>query len=252
MPENRSGNNDPARRIERRGVLSKIVPFAINAAWEAHAALSPGKLATVAVEEYKRIGSETQEQQRELEALIAGVSSLKLEPISTRRFRLRLGAGQVLDLLESHLARSFAREAKIGPGLTRSRGELVAQMLLPGRSVLGRVIWGSHSSDVIDLQKELERARLANPSETWIVIVTSDFEQRIDVQLDPIFVGENRILQGRFRVLSIADLLGEATGERFSASVDPKSLTEDSVSLILARKRGSQEIRKESSDVAKK
>ena len=85
------------------------------------------------------------------------------------------------------------------------------------------------------VEKELETAKSLNPSEVWLF--TYNGSRRIDTKLDPAFLGENRIVRGRFRMMPLSDLLNLTSDGRFTAHA--QSSTEDGKTRFLLIKNAS-------------
>ncbi|MDG6906412.1 MAG: hypothetical protein JRN20_11570 [Nitrososphaerota archaeon] len=203
--------------LERRRMLGKAIPFVLNTFWQAHTLMSPVGLASAAVDQYQRMEKVVESQQRELENLFADIGQLDLQIEGTSRISLSLSRDQLLILIGNYLNSTFIREGNGRLELANMQGSegFDAILNLPSRSVF--VMLRNTSLDGIAVEKDLELAKSLNPSEVWIFGFSE--QQRMDVKLDPVFVGENTVLRGRFRIIPVSDMLKEVSDGKFKAYV---------------------------------
>ena len=195
----------------------------LNAFWQAHTVMSPVGLATAAVDQYQRMEKDLKEQQKELTNLYADIGQLNIQIEGMSRLSLSLSRDQLLMLIESYLNVIFMSEG-IGSLELRTidkQSGFDGILNLPHRSVFVKLYNTTPDDSVIE--KELETAKSLNPSEVWIF--SYDGSRRIDIRLDPAFLGENRVIRGRFRMMPFSDLLKLTSGGKFTACV--QSSTED-------------------------
>lgn len=201
--------------VERRKMLSKALPYFLNAFWQAHTAMSPVGLASAAIDQYQKIEKDLKDQQEEITNLFADFGQLDLMIEGMSRLSLSLSRDQLLALIGNYLCTKFVRE-------TNGNYELVTKqeqngfdgvLYLPSRSVFVKLCKTSLQDGM--LEQELETAKSLNPSELWIFSFND--HQRMDIKLDPVFAGENKVLRGRLRVIPVADLFKEISGGKFTA-----------------------------------
>src|SRR5579875_1834327 len=103
-------SEDSSDKVDRRKVLTKAIPFMLNALWEAHSAMNPGKLATLAADRYRKIENEIKSEREEILVVLGKLPYLDLEVNGTGRLSLTLSREHILALIERYLSTKFANE----------------------------------------------------------------------------------------------------------------------------------------------
>jgi hypothetical protein len=233
-----SGDSGP--EVERRKILSQALPYVLNFYWEARTALSPGSLASAALDQYQRVERDMKLQQQEVAALARDLGNLDMNIEGTGRISLTLKKDQLLNFVSDYLVLHFLTEGSGGKGLVAApKGSGYDGLLgLPSKTVFVKLQRDPLEQNLLD--EEVEKTKAINPSEVWIF---SYFESRAkDIKLDPVFVSENRILYGHVRIVPITDVIKEATRGRFfvfavraAAGAEQKQGDDDSLRLLLIK-----------------
>ncbi len=199
--------------VERRKLLAQALPYMLNIFWEARTALSPGGLAAVALNQYERVERNNKLQEGDLQLLARDLGQLDMKIEGTGRISLTLSEDQLLSFIGSYLISFFLSEGSSSSELVRTSKarEYDAALVLPGKTIFVKLCRGQLDEAALSL--ELERAKALNPSEVWI-FPYFEIEGK-DIQLDPVFVSENRILHGHLRVVPLSEVMINATGGRF-------------------------------------
>src|SRR5487761_188150 len=103
---------------ERRKILARSLPFMISAVWEAHAALSPANLASVAASEYQRLETNAKLREEEMKSLTQDIGRLNLQAESTGRISLTLSRNEILELVGNYLISQFRNDGSAGAQFT--------------------------------------------------------------------------------------------------------------------------------------
>ncbi len=228
--------SDEDERVEedRRKILVKSLPFMINAAWEARSALSPVNLATTAVKEYQKIEKNHWLQEREIESFAKEIDHLKLKSEGGGRLSLTLDRKQILELVGNYLVNQFLTEGSWGARflVTESYSGYDGVLSLANKNVFAKLV--EEKIDDRWVFSEADRAEKLNPSEVWIFVLEEG--PRSDIKFGPVFVSEHKIMRGRFRVLSISDVLRSTTKDRFTATKVAAPKSTEGVTFLLARR----------------
>lgn len=209
---------------ERRKLLAKSLPFMLNAAWEAHSILSPAGLATRAVSEYQKFEKSTKLQRDEIKSLTKQISALDIQTEGAGRISLSLTRVELLELVGSYVALQFLNVGSAGVRFIHTpKGDYDGILRLPDKSIFTKLIQGEIDQQAIF--NEADKAEGLNPSEVWIF--TYDASKRSDIRFGPIFVSENKILHGRFRVMPVTDIFNDITKGRFSAVIEHEVKTSE-------------------------
>jgi hypothetical protein len=221
--------------------LEKLIPYLIGGLWQAHDALSPMGLIARVTDQYQKINENTAASAEELSSIIREVKSLDLRILETGRLSLTLSQEQLLVLIGNYLTKKYARNGATSGSImieTESGGHeqgSQAILSLPNRAIYVRLCENALGQEA--LEHELAEAKSRNPSETWIVSYLGS--QKADYLLEPVFLAENLILRGHFRVMTVSDLLSEITQRRFVASLEEfvkkESTSKSSARFILSR-----------------
>jgi hypothetical protein len=218
---------------ERRKLLANSLPLMLNAIWEAHAALSPVNLASTALSQYQKLEKDAKLQQEELRSLIQDLSDLNLHTEGTGRLSLTLTRDQLLELIENYLVLQYLNQGSTGAKFTISKNihGYDGMLSLPNKEIFTSLI--EEKIDNNWIFDEISKAQTLNPSEIWIF--TYQEEQRSDILFGPVFVSENRILRGRFRLMPVTSLLKLITKERFSFTVEKSESEMQGARFLLTR-----------------
>lgn len=210
-------SDDERIESERRKIIMKSLPFMINAAWQAHSALSPANLASTAITEYRKMDRNARLQDEETISLAKGISHLELKSEGGGRLSLVLTRKDIVELVGQYLMSQFLKEGSWG-------SKFVATTDYPGYDgvidLANKTIFAKVVEETFDekwIFAEADKAERINPNEVWIFSLKDGFKS--DIIMGPIFVGENKVLRGRFRVMSVTDAMREITDGRFAASI---------------------------------
>lgn len=210
---------------DRRKLLAKSMPFMLNALWEAHTALSPANLASKAVSEFQRFENTTRSQEEEMRDLTKEIDHLKLKSEGTGRLSLTLTREEILELVGNYLVSQFLNEGSAGSRFIISENYHGYDGML---SLAYKTIFVKLVEEKIDQKwvfAEIDKAENLNPSEVWIFAYNED--QRSDIRFGPVFVSENKVLFGRFKLMAVTDLLKGITKGRFSATIMGSEISDD-------------------------
>ncbi len=220
---------------ERRKLLARSVPYMLNVVWEAHQVLSPGYLASTAIEQYQRLENNARMNREELSALTRDVGKLNLESEGTGRLSLTLTRPQLKVLIANYLSSEYFRQASANAELRPATAlpDYDGMVVLPTKSVFVKLI--KEDLDQKSLVKEIDKAETLNPSD--VCIICYETSHRTDILFDPVFVSENKVQRGRFRLLSLPDLIGEISKHKFTATIEKSedSQEEDSVRILFVK-----------------
>ena len=220
---------------ERRKFLARSIPYMLNAVWEAHQVLSPGYLASTAIEQYQHLENNARQNREELSALTRDVGKLNLQSEDTGRLSLTLTRPQLMVLIANYLSSQYFRQtstdAELKPAV--SVPEYDGMLVLPTKSVFVKLI--KEDLNQKSLVNEIDKAETLNPSD--VCIICYETTHRTDILFDPIFVSENKVQRGRFRLMSLPDLFGEISKRKFSATIEKfeESQEEDSVRILFVK-----------------
>ncbi|MGI0092037.1 MAG: hypothetical protein ACREBS_10035 [Nitrososphaerales archaeon] len=208
---------------ERRKLLVKSLPFMLNSAWEAHTALSPANLASTAISEFQKFERNAKLQEEEVRSLTHEFEHLELKSEGTGRLSLTLTRDELLELIGNYLVSQFLNDGSAGSKFTISSNYpgYDGMLSLPSKAIFTKLIEDKIDQHVVF--GEIDEAETLNPAEVWMF--SFDEDQRSDIRFGPVFVSENRILFGRFRLIPVTDLLKEITNGHFSASIESRGKT---------------------------
>jgi hypothetical protein len=205
----------------------------INAAWEAHNALSPLNLASSAINEYQKSERNARVQEEEFKSLVKQIDHLNLRN-EAGRLSLTLDRKQILELIGIFLVNQFLTEGSWGSKfeVTDNHEGYDGMLGLANKMVFAKLVGETVSEKWVFA--EADKAEKLNPSEVWIFMLQEG--PRSDIKFGPVFVSEHKVLRGRFRVLTVTDLLKSITKGRFVARLDTTATkTNDGNRFILAR-----------------
>ncbi|MGA2875166.1 MAG: hypothetical protein ABSE82_06450 [Nitrososphaerales archaeon] len=219
----------------RRKLLARSVPYMLNVVWEAHQVLSPSYLASTAIEQYQRLEDIARTNREELSHLTRDVGKLNLQSESMGRLSLTLTRPQMLVLIANYLSTEYFRQASVDAELmpVASLPDFDGMLVLPTKSVFVKL--NREDLDQKSLIREIDRAETLNPSD--VCIVCYETSHRTDILFDPVFVSENKVQRGRFRLISLPDLFEEISKRKFTATIEKstESQEEDSVRILFVK-----------------
>lgn len=227
--------SDDVVATERRKILAKSLPYMLSAVWEAHQVLSPGYLASTAVEQYEKIEKNARINREELAAVTRYVGMLNLQSDGTGRLSVTLTKSQLLALIANYLSAQYfgqsSRDAELIPSPAVEGYD--GMLTLPSKSVFVRVL--KEDLDKEMWVKEVNKAETLNPND--VCIICHETSHKTDILFDPVFVGENKVQRGRFRLMSLADLFGEISKKKFTAIIEKSKepLQDDSVRILFVK-----------------
>ena len=209
----------PEEGNPRRELVTKLLPFIAVSAIRLGVLTSPLGIISSAASRYNATVQKPGEKIGDLLPLLPGIEKLHVETSGPDGVTLTLQREDVTWCAEEYLAKVFGREgaagARSGAPVGKAEEGFDRVFRLPSRNVYLKLM--AELTDR-DAEKLLEATRALNPSE---VIVIADRGGSKDTLLDPVFVSENRVMRGRFRTISTAELVSEFFGKRFEASVEP-------------------------------
>jgi hypothetical protein len=210
----------------------KAFPYLVAAYWQVGEQLSPTSLLTRILEEYEDLRQEIASERDSLQSILSDLDRMKIA-FEDGKLSFELDRPTALSLVGAYLKKSFAKDAgttamfKILPAELAEGLHYDVESKLPDRSIYARLLFRELKEDEISsCQEEAQRAA---PSEYWLFTLR---EEEVDIRLEPVFVGENRVMFGRVRCLGLASMLGEMLGRRCEISATRKG---DAVKVILGR-----------------
>jgi len=211
--------SEPVDQQSRRDLITKLLPYVAMSAIKVGIAGSPINVLTSAATKYNEDAEKTKGLVRDLLPLIPGYEKLQVSVVGSNAVSLVMQRQDLLSCAEVYLSKVFKLEgsgnAPAGPTRTDSEESMFPYVLrLPFKSVYLNVVEQLTDEGV---SRILEFARKANPAEVWIV---SDSGKRVDQRLDPVFVSENKILRGRVKSVTTAEMLREFFGGKFGATLE--------------------------------
>jgi hypothetical protein len=221
---------------ERRKLLVKSLPFMLNAAWEARSILSPMGLASAALSRYEDLEQRTKMREEKLmKSLAREVGHLDIKPAGAGVLSLSISRGELAELISNYLVTEFIDEGSSGQKLLPSKlPDYDLVLNLPAKSIFAKLV--HKEIDQSWVYKETDKAERLNPSQVWIFACKDDW--RVDIRFKPVFVRENTILHGRFRLLPVTDLLRMITKGEFKASIKARKETDeegDRVNMLVTK-----------------
>ena len=219
---------------DRRMLLARSLPYMLNAVWEAHQVLSPGNLASTAISQYQKLENKARLNREELEAVTKDIGKLDLQSEGTGRLSLTLSRPQIMVIIANYLSSQYfgqtSSDAELKPAVAVP--DYDAMLVLPTKAVFVKLI--KDDLDQKSLVKEIDKAETLNPSD--VCIIAHETSRRTDILFDPVFVSENKIQRGRFRLMSLPDLFGEISKRQFTATIEnSKESQGDSVRILFVK-----------------
>ena len=231
--------NNPVKlsieREDRRKILIGFFPYVVDKYLEARRMIDPTSLALGMVDSYnQRIENEEQE----LQTAFRYFENLKPQ-FEYGKLSLHIDKKTTLVTVENYLRRKLAiRESGSTVSLRYLDNEASstgydAVFQLPERSIFLKILPGGVKA--LDYaNSQMESARLANPSELWILTLT---QEELIIEFEPIFT-QNKILRGRVRTLRLTEVFKEVVGNDFEISIIQDGT--DGFKLLAGKKRSGQ------------
>jgi hypothetical protein len=196
----------------RRKFLQGVLPFVLGAYLETQRILNPTGLVTTALGQN---GKRVDDQDEEAKAMLNRVKNLKAT-FEDGKLSVYLDRNTMLELIETHLKRVFAREES-GMTATFRSGSVSArdrdfdgELRLPSRSIYLK--FAPQEIPLVEYANSyMERARGMNPSELWLLTLS---EEQMDVTFDPVF-REKTITRGGLRALCLPSIFRELVGNDY-------------------------------------
>lgn len=219
--------------VKRRTLLGRAIPYLVAAYWETGTRLSPATILTRIVEEYEDLREQIGTGRDRLQSILNDVDRLNIT-FEHGKLSFDLDRTSALDLIATFLKETFAKDGgtaaifRILPAESAEGRHYDAELKLADRSVYTRLVFREPSED--ETSSYLEEAQRVAPSEFWVFSLKED---NVDIRLQPVFVGENKVVFGRLRCLSLASSLEEILGKHYRVSTMQKG---DGAKVILERR----------------
>jgi hypothetical protein len=228
--------NDPVEG-ERRKILARSLPFVLNAAWEAHSVLSPGRLASTAISEFQKVEENEKIKEAEIATLVRDIGHLNLKSEEDGSLSLTLTRSEILELIGNYLVSQFLKEGSIGTRFEVSSNfpNYDGVLSLPNKAVFAKLV--EMKIDQKWIFDEADRAQEVNPSEVWVFVYDNE---RFDIRFDPVFISENRTMRGRFKLFPVTEVIDSVTKGKFGATIDSSAERENEQTRFVLRRVGSQ------------
>jgi hypothetical protein len=225
--------SEPVESKSKRDLITKLLPYVAFSAIKAGVSGSPLNVLTAAATKYNEDAEKTKGLVRDLLPLIPGFEKLQITVVGSNAVSLVMQRQDLLSCGEVYLSKVFKQEgadgAPAGPPMGEGEKQMFPYVLrLPFKSVYLKVVEDltlSEASSLVDF------ARKVNPAEVWVVV---DSGRSFDQKLDPVFVSENKILRGRVKSVSTAEMLREFFGGKFAVALERVDQNSVKVTLRLA------------------
>ena len=226
----------PETSGSRRELIAKLLPFIAVSAIKMGVMTSPLGIITSAANRYNETVERPAERIGDLLPLLPGIEKLRVEVNGAGSVALTLERGEVSSCAEEYLRRLYSLEGggrtRVGvPSSAEGGGTFGHVLRLPSRNIYLKVTEELTQQEAASL---LDLARRMNPSE---VLIVADTGAGADERLDPVFVSENKIMRGRFRSISTAEMLAGFFGNRFTSQVE--FITPEEVKVTLGLRSSS-------------
>jgi hypothetical protein len=209
----------------------------IAVAWQAQTMMSPGNVISSVLGQYQKLNQNASSSSEEIKSLVKETNLLDLKNEGFGRVSLTLSREQLLALIGNYLTSKFTKEGApptsfaVASEDEENPKDYDGTLFLPSKAVFVKL--RKQSLDEASIQKEIEKARAVNPSETWIFSYLGS--QNKDFRLEPVFISENITLSGRLRLMTVPDLLFQLTQGHFTASLEVLVAEEKDSSSYKAR-----------------
>lgn len=212
--------SDPVDSKSRRDLLTKLLPYAALSAIKVGMTGSPLSVLTSAAAKYNEDAEKTKGMVKDLLPLLPGFERLQITVVGSNAVSLVMQRRDLLGCAEVYLSKLFKMEgsdgAPAGPTQEGGAESIFPYVLrLPFKSVY---LTALPELSEAEASRFIEFARGANPAEVWIV---ADSGKSIDQKLDPVFVSESKILRGRVKTVSTAEMLRDFFGGKFAVWLEP-------------------------------
>jgi len=216
----------------RRDLITKLLPYVAVSTIKAGISASPLNVLTAAATKYNQDAEKTMGAVKDLLPLIPGFEKLQVTVVGSNAVSLVLQRQDLLSCGEVYLSKVFKQDGSDGARSGSPQGEAEKRMFpyvlyLPLKNVYLKVVEDLTLADVSSL---VEFARKLNPAEVWVVV---DSGRTVDQKLDPVFVSESKILRGRVKSVSTAEMLREFFGGKFAVTLQPADQNSLKVTLRL-------------------
>jgi hypothetical protein len=207
----------------RRRMFASIIPYLVSTYLETSKHLDPASIAARVLTEYREEGRRMRKEEDSLRSMLRDIEELDVV-VQNGKFSFRLDRPTTLELVGLYLRRMFAKEGATGslrilPPESSEDCAFDAELRLAERSIFAKIVLDDLTSE--RLSRCLEKAKLSNPSEFWLFDLKGE---DADIRLGPVFVGENRVLSGRFRCLSLLTVFQKLLNSSHSISVEKDGL----------------------------
>lgn len=221
----------------RRELITRLVPYLAFSAIKLGAFASPLSLVSNAAARYNEEAGRTRDKVNDLLPLLPGIERLKVEVLAPGEVSVTLQRHDVLTCADQYLVGVFKGEgadrARAGvPSPASVEGKMDHVIRLPSRSIYLKLFENLTDADVGSMR---ELAKRLNPAEVWVV---ADVGPRFDERMDPVFTSEGKVLRGRLKGISTADMLSGLFGGRFDVFTGRAQTEGVKVTLKLASNRG--------------
>ncbi|MDG6901414.1 MAG: hypothetical protein JRM80_05575 [Nitrososphaerota archaeon] len=217
----------------RRELITKLLPYVAISAVRMGLTGSPLTVLTSAATKYNEEAEKTKGMVKDLLPLLPGFEKLQITAVGSNAVSLVMQRQDLVSCAEVYLSKVFKFEGSDSApsGVPKGEGgeaQFDYLLRLPFKSVYLKVVEELGETEVSSL---LGFARGANPAEVWVV---ADAGRSVDQRLDPVFVSESKILRGRVKSVTTAEMLREFFGGRFAVTLEKPDRGSLKVTLRLA------------------
>lgn len=208
---------DTADPASRRELIAKLLPYLAVSAVKIGTMGSPLSLLTAASARYNEALERTEGKVKDVLPLLPSVERMRIEVVAAGTVSLVLPRDELGAFVERYMQTELGQEGAADcrsspPSRLGEEARFDFVLRLPSRDAYAKMVNALTEDQAAIL---LEAARKLNPAETFVV---ADSGPKMDVELDPVFISENKILRGRFRALPTSDLLASLMGGRFAVT----------------------------------
>lgn len=221
----------------RRKLIIGLIPYAINVYAQARTYLNPAAILTQALEAYEKTERQALRQKELLQAILDDWVDLQFT-FENGKLCFLLDREMMLELLSKYFKKTLAKEGAAGailktlPYDSSEERAFDAELKLPNRSIYVKLSLQDVAPE--NLSSYMEEARLASPSEFWLLGLK---DEDVETKLEPVFLGENRILFGRLRRLGLSTVLRVVLRIDCGISVEQK---EEGIKVLLSNRPSTQ------------
>jgi hypothetical protein len=202
----------------RRQFLVGLIPHVVKACLHAGKHVNPATIITGVLTEQEWKGREIFRGEDAVRAILSDIQNLRIV-VENETLSFTLDKVMTLETIGSYLRGFYADEGSLTSSFqllhddSTAGHEFDGELKLPARSIYVKLFT---SKILEDLSFYLLKARMASPSEYWLISLTGE---EVDVPLTPTFLGENKVLFTRFRCLTLKTLLRRFLGVGYEVSV---------------------------------